>query len=424
MKRASLAILVVTLSSALLAQSDAAEWVVWTRSNSFPIASIVTTADDDFADLQFLKDVIGDRRLVQLGESGHGVAQFDSAKVRLVKFFHEQMGFDVMAFESSIYECFAANTATSGFDMLTRSIFTVWATNEVLPLFNYIRATRATDRPLILAGFDTQISSARGVTQRPAFLRRVVAVVDVDYADEVAAFDNDFITRTRNDPARYDASEAFYNRLDAFLVENRDRIAEALPGDPDPVITERVAYSMVRFIRQLRAFAATPTDPGPQGGSAIRDAGMADNLTALARDLYPDRKILIWAHNFHIRHANASTDSVQRTMGSFIVDRFRPELYTIGLYMNQGTAAFNDRSIYIIRPADSGSMEWVMASTGPAALFVDFLHQTREPGNAWMFQPIVTREWGVPPPLWLVPRDQYDGVLFIDRVTSPSYLAF
>ena len=90
-------------------------------------------------------------------------------------------------------------------------------------------------------------------------------------------------------------------------------------------------------------------------------------------------------------------------------------------YMNQGTAAYNDRSIYIIRPASSGSMEWVMANAGPSALFVDFLHQTSEPGNAWMFEPIVAREWGTSP-LLLVAREQYDGVLFIDRVTSPSYL--
>jgi erythromycin esterase len=150
---------------------------------------------------------------------------------------------------------------------------------------------------------------------------------------------------------------------------------------------------------------------------------MADNLTVLARDLYADRRILIWAHNFHVRHDNASTASVQRTMGSFIAERFRPELYTIGLYMNQGTAATNDRSIYVIRPAATASMEWVLASTGPPALFVDFLHQTEEPGNAWMFQPIVTREWGVTP-LTLIPRDQYDGVLLIDRVRSPNYLRF
>ena len=413
----------IVSSVVVFAQIDTAAWVVWTRQNHFPVRSIVATPNDDFADLQFLKTVIGNRRVVQLGESGHGVAEFDSAKVRLIQFFHEQMGFDVMAFESSIYECFAANTAANSASMLRGSIFAVWATEEVLPLFTYIQSTQDTEHPVILAGFDTQISSASGVAERPAFLRRIVAAVDADYADEVAAFDADFILRSRGIPSRFDASEAFYERLDTFLRDNRDRLAETFPGDPAPLIAERAAFSMVRFIRQLRATAARPNDTGPESGGAIRDAGMAENLTVLARDLYPDRKVLVWAHNFHIRHANASTASRQRTMGEFIAERFRPELYTIGLYMNQGTAAQNDRSIYVIRPAPAESMEWVLASAGPSALFVDFLHQTEEPGNAWMFQEITTREWGTSA-LPLVPRDQYDGVLLIDRVTSPIYLRF
>ncbi len=241
-----------------------------------------------------------------------GVGQFDSAKVRLIKFFHEQRGFDVIAFESSIYECFAANTnATNAVDMLQRSIFTVWASEEVLPLFDYIQATQRTVHPLLLAGFDTQISSARGV-DRPAFLRRVVAAIDSDYADEVASFDTTFVTRTRSDPSKWDESEAFYDKLDGFFREHRDELLDAFPADPTPLIAERAAYSMVRCIRQLRTQAARPTDVGPEGA---------------------------------------------------------------------------------------------------------------EQGNGWMFQPMYTREWGTAP-LMLVPREQYDGVLLIDRATPPHYLRF
>lgn len=421
---ALVAVIILGLAAGLLAEDDTAAWIAWTRANQFPIASIVTSSYEDFSDLQFLKDVIGSRRLVQLGESGHGVAEFDSAKVRLIKFFHEEMGFDVIAFESSIYECYAANSgAASSLDMLQRSIFTVWATQEVLPLFEYIEATRRTEHPLTLAGFDTQISSARGVADRPAFLRRILAAIDGDYADEVEAFDRTFINQTRNNPTEWDEAEAFYDRLDRFFADHSDELAEAIPDGQQLIIARRIPFSMVRYIRQLRAQAARPTDTGPEGGGAIRDAGMAENLTTLARDLYPDRKILIWAHNFHVRYANASTPSVQPTMGAVVVDRFRSDLYTIGLYMNQGTAAFNDRSIYVISPAARGTMEWVLASAAPGALFVDFLHQTPEPGNSWMFQPVVTREWGLYP-LALVPREQYDGVLLIDSVSSPNYLRF
>jgi len=65
----------------------------------------------------------------------------------------------------------------------------------------------------------------------------------------------------------------------------------------------------------------------------------------------------------------------------------------------------------------------VLANTGPAAWFVDFLHQRQEQGNGWMFQAVSTREWGTAS-LMLVPREQYDGVPLIDRVTPPGYLRF
>ncbi len=171
---------------------------------------------------------------------------------------------------------------------------------------------------------------------------------------------------------------------------------------------------MIQFVRQMAAGTNNPRV------TEIRDSGMAENYTFLARELYPDRKIITWAHNFHIRHANASA-SGSATMGTFIAERFRPELYTIGLYMNRGTAALNNRSVYAIQPAPADSMEGVLAAVGPPNLFVDFLHQGREAGTTWFFDRVLTREWGTSN-VFMVPRDQYDGVLHIDSVTPPTYV--
>jgi erythromycin esterase len=180
------------------------------------------------------------------------------------------------------------------------------------------------------------------------------------------------------------------------------------------MIAERSAFSVIQFVRQLAAGSNNPRI------TEIRDSGMAENYTFLARQLYPDRKIITWAHNFHIRHANASA-SGSTTMGTFIAERFRGELYTMGLYMNRGTAAFNDRSVYAIQPAQADTMEGVLAAVGPPNLFVDFLNQTRQTGNAWFFDRILTREWGTSN-VTMAPRDQYDGVLFIDSVNPPRYV--
>lgn len=410
---------VLLLPASAWAQEDRASWIAWARDHHNPIASIAADPNDTFADLEFLRAVLDGRRIVQLGESGHGVAEFSQAKIRLIKFMHEKMGFDVLAFESGLFECYMANQLTgSGAQMMQSSIFGVWFTDDVKELFEYIKQTRRTDRPLVLAGFDTQTSSATGTAQRPRFLHAVIDAVDHDYATEVLNADAETIAGLRTGSAYAIANEARllerYERLLKFLQDHRTELAAAFPGDPRPMIAERTAFSVIQFVRQMAA------STNNSQVTAIRDSGMAENFTFLARQLYPDRKIMTWAHNFHIRHANVAA-SGGATMGTYVAERHRSVLYTIGLFMNRGTAAFNNRSIYAIQPAQANSMEGVLAAIGPSNLFVDFLHRSRQTGTEWFFDRTVTREWGTSN-VSMVPRDQYDGVLFIDAVTPPKYV--
>jgi erythromycin esterase len=401
------------------AWAQPASWVPWARDHHNPISSIAANPDDAYADLEFLRGVLEGRRIVQLGESGHGVAEFSQAKIRLIKFMHERLGYDVLAFESGLFECYMANQLTgSGAQMMQYSIFGVWFTEDVKALFDYIKQTQQTEHPLVLAGFDTQPSSSAGASQRPRFFHSVIDAIDHDYAEEVLAFDAATLVGLRSGSGFASANETrlieFYERLRTWLTAHRVELEAAFPGDPRPMIAERAAFSVIQFVRQLAA------GTGNFQATQIRDSGMAENLTFLAQQLYPSKKIMSWAHNFHIRHANAAA-SGGATMGTWVAGRLRSELYTIGLFMNRGTAAWNDRSIYGIQPAPEATMEGVLAAIGPPMLFVDFLHQTRQPGNEWFFDRIITREWGTAN-VSMVPRNQYDGVVFIDSVNPPTYV--
>jgi erythromycin esterase len=398
------------------------EYAAWVKANAHPIRSLGAT---DFADLRFLAPLLATKRIVQLGESGHGVAEFNMAKVRLIKYLHRELGYDVIAFESSMFECERAqkNVASlSPIELMRACIFGVWHTEETLPLFEYIKETQRTARPLILAGFDAQTSTPTAL-RRPALFRWLIEPIDSAYAERVYETDHAFL-KNRGTVSYVAANEArlvaFYDSLATFLRVHSRAIQAAHVDDPKVALVARqAAISMSVFVRQLAV--------GPSAaGTDIRDLGMANNLDFLLDELYPGKKVIVWGHNFHIQHREnarvpgATGNALRRTMGTWVAERRSPELYTIGLFMYRGSAAQNDRRPYPIAQARSGSLESIMHRAPWRYSFVDFSRATRQRGSEWMWTPINAFSWGTTPER-LILRNEYDGVLFIDTVHLPVY---
>jgi erythromycin esterase len=397
---------------------EAADYTKWVRKNARPIRSL---GANDFSDLRFFRPLLANKRIVQLGESGHGVAEFNMAKVRLIKYLHQELGYDVIAFESSLFECYLANSQASRLsgEMLMRGcIFGVWHSDETLALFEYIKQTQATSRPLILAGFDEQTSSqlAKG---RPNVFGAAIAKIDSAYAKHVHVTDSMFLAD--RSPGYASANQArlvaFYDSVATFLRVNRPAIEAAMPDAGAGIgVAMQTAVSMTYFVRQLAAGAG-------REGTRIRDLGMANNLDFLLDEMYPGKKVIVWAHNFHIQHrenTDTASATANHTMGTWVARRHRPELYTIGLFMYRGQAAHNDRRIYPIAPSKSGSLESILHQAPWRYSFVDFSKPKRERGSEWIWKPITAMSWGTTVET-IVPRDEYDGVLFIDRVHAPRY---
>src|ERR1044071_8015866 len=129
-----------------------------------PIRSI-DPREEDFADLQPLQVAIGAARVMALGEQSHGDGPVFLAKCRLVKFLHEQMGFDVLVWESTEYDCREADRALRdpGVDLdqaWQKGIFSIWGRSaQVRPVIEYVRAQATAAHPLEVAGMDCQFSS-------------------------------------------------------------------------------------------------------------------------------------------------------------------------------------------------------------------------------------------------------------------------
>lgn len=117
-------------------------WIPSVLQRHRPIRSLVS---EDFRDLSFLRDVVGDRSLVHVGESGHGMAEFNHLKVRLVKYLHRELGFDVLAIESSFWGCWDADRRAAELSpeaFMRACAVPVWQTREIVEIFRYARETR------------------------------------------------------------------------------------------------------------------------------------------------------------------------------------------------------------------------------------------------------------------------------------------
>ncbi|MGY0693284.1 hypothetical protein ACW2QC_10905 [Virgibacillus sp. FSP13] len=89
-----------------------------------------------------------------MGESSHGVAEFNAIKVRLIKYLHEELDYDGVIFESGFVETsrtFAMINEPSPKEMMYSSIY---GTQETLELFKYIQDQYGTNNLLILTGVD------------------------------------------------------------------------------------------------------------------------------------------------------------------------------------------------------------------------------------------------------------------------------
>ena len=180
--RAILVVAVLATTLDLSQAQDRSARIDWLSRNAVSIRSIdPTVADDDFADLKPLMAAIGDSRIVVLGEQSHGDGATFLAKGRLIKFLHQRMGFDVLAWEAGLFNCHdmdaaVRNSAVPIEEAIGRGLYPIWGMSaQVRPVFEYARSVAGTNRPLEMIGFDHQFS---GMDAGDRWCNTMIAFID------------------------------------------------------------------------------------------------------------------------------------------------------------------------------------------------------------------------------------------------------
>jgi erythromycin esterase len=362
-------------------------------------------------DLAFLKPLLQDKRIVALGESGHGVAQFNAIKVRMIKYLHEQLGYNLVAFEAPMAECAAADRMI-GSDapekVMRKCLFRVWHTSETAESLDYVAKARAAGRDLHITGFDIQDKRLQ-----PGAMDSVKHALGPDQADLMARLERAETALLQIRAQRSSAAEA------AELTDVYTTVAGIL-GDHGQrshgVEAEERAFLRMQMLSRVALVAMSVAPMGSREALETRDAAMAAHFNYLMQQRHPGKKVIVWGHNAHVAK-KWPVPQHPRMMGSHLADSYGKSLYVVGLVMGRGQAANNMGQAYDVAQPDPASIEGAFAG---AAVKMGFLDLTSNKAS-WMSAPVMTRDWGRHPML-ITPDASFDGLLYIDTVTPPKYL--
>lgn len=379
----------------------------WLKATAISVRS-VDALDEDFSDLEPLAKCIADARVVQLGEPSHGAGTSFAAKVRLIKFLHQRMGFDVLAWESGFYDLERTEAGLrAGGDAIAaaqRGILKIWSASEQCrPLFAYAQQSHVGRHPLIMAGFDMQFTSEGAFADLAGDLRSYVGAL------------RNRSLRRRAILAAGMAIEAF-SGFDAY-VEALARGAASKPPQPNREALEKVQVAvdrltklfdrhkavfakidgerrrgfMARAIANLAGYAANTFEqfgadvPARADAELVRenrrDALNAQNLHWLIEECYPGRKIIVWAHNVHVMNAYYGSDwksinldpapNTMKPTGAFLAQWLGNAVYTIGCTAYEGTDGWVGTPGTAIPAARGGGIEARLHQLGLAYAFLD-----------------------------------------------------
>ncbi|MEA0562879.1 MULTISPECIES: erythromycin esterase family protein [Lysinibacillus] len=427
-----------TVKQARTSNETLLDWKKWVNDHAYSLSSIqpevssgTKIPSNQFEDLEMLKPLLHDKRIVFLGESSHGVAQFNHVKTRLIQFLHQEMGYNVLAFESGMGNVMNAQgqiDKQAALQTMKDSIFGVWWTKETLPLFDYAKSTQATEQPLILTGFDIQ---QQGAFTNGDWLQNPKLAQQFSEAEKQLAE-----WSSGKDLKGYQQVKAtiidVYKQVKSQIQLKEKELQAAYPNESHIVkLMERTVTDRIRLADEYVELTIQSNIDIEQNNIETflktmewRDQSMMENLLWLAEEVYPTEKFIVWAHNDHIRKAQSEVMGSPypvKLMGERLPEIYKKYSYVLGLYMTSGETANNMGEPMAVLPPIKGSIEDILSSTSKPYTFIDLRNRQNERGNSWMFEPRLSYSWGMIQES-LVPRDQYDGILLIDKVNKPTYV--
>ncbi len=283
----------------------------WLRTH----ASTLTDLDPEapLEDLEPLHDIIGDARVVGIGEGAHFVAEFTGLRQRVLRYLAERCGFTVLAFEFGFSEAFALDRWLRGIgdDNDLGGLRGTTAAGANQGLSRWLRRHNTGDHPLRFVGLDVPIA---GGALRPALEPVAEYLREVD-PDLVPATQRALDIADRCTGTSVAAAAPLWDQLDVAeqdaLTASLSRILLRLRALEPRYVERSDQQSYDRARRRLEAachadymFGAMRdlfAGAGMPGDTTVRELYLAESLRWHLDRLDPGTRVVLAAHNNHLQ---------------------------------------------------------------------------------------------------------------------------
>jgi erythromycin esterase len=334
--------------------------------------------DTLFTDLKPIKEAIGNAKIIMLGEQDHGDAATFLAKTRLIKYLHIECGFDVLAFESDFY---SLNMLTRKSEVKindvkdicnNRNVYPIWTNCEQNEeLFKFLNNCLKTTDSLIITGFDSRHTGGYAKENYVRQFDSMMKAYNLPFQQSTFHYEfiqilTDVINKEYNSKIASIKQQKFLQYLDTVIAEKKHASAE-----------EEDFWN--QELKNLKAFVQNSWLSGDlfNGYSSnIRDEQMGNNLLWLLNNQFADKKIIVWAHNFHISKNINQTEANKRkeimTMGGEVNKVLKDEVYILGFDSYKGTAGPIGTKPYKIGKSSTNSLEHYIYQKNYDFAFINF----------------------------------------------------
>lgn len=413
------------------------------------IADVAIDAPQGVPPREALEEIIGDARVVLIGESSHGTHEFYEARSAITKWLIEEKGFCAVAAEADWPDAYRVNryvrglgndeTAEQALSGFERFPAWMWRNTVLRDFADWLREhNRRGQRQAGFYGLDLY-SLHRSMHEVITYLDTVDPAAAARARVRYACFDHP----AGDDGQAYGYQAAFgagpkcERQAIEQLVELQRNALEYLRAD-GLLAEDELFYAQqnAQTVRDAEAYYRSMFS-GRVSSWNLRDKHMAQTLEALLKHLDrdsdgPPARIVLWAHNSHVGDATATEvwADGQLTLGQLVRQRYHGDARLIGLstYTGTVTAASEWGGIAerkVVRPALPGSVEDLFHQTGKDAFLVSarINEKAAEPLSAVrlgraigvIYQPATERQSHY---FHVRPGDQFDAMIHIDTTRA------